>query len=416
VDGQRRVGPDADGELVGRVQDPLAAAPVHGECVGDGRGAVGLREVAGEVEDVARGSAPPAVDRLARVAHRRDRMPPAVAGIRPGEQPAQQRRLCGRGVLVLVEEDDGELAAQRLGHAGHLGGQPGGIGHLVGELDVAQFGLELLVPDDQRGQFQPLVLRDPCFGDGFVLGAPAAGRCGQGCGEDLRLAGELDGPHQVGPQLPGQVDHPLGDVLGTQPRQVVQRSGRVRDRSRGQPVAGGSGDHPSARLDAEQQRVLGHQASGERVVGEDQFLGALGVEQAGGAEGPPHPAAEFAGRLAGEGQAEHLVGADGARPHQPDDPGRHHGGLARARAGDDHGRFQRRGDRRQLLVGEGDPQQVGELAGIGETHPTTCRPRSLAGQLPAKGHRAHWAPGVAGKRPSATIRAAATSLWCAQVS
>ena len=79
-------------------QDPLgrcgswwpAGTPVAGV-------AVGVRERRREPADVARARAPPAVDRLERIADRRDRMAAA-------EQAAQHLDLSVTGVLVLVEQ------------------------------------------------------------------------------------------------------------------------------------------------------------------------------------------------------------------------------------------------------------------------------------------------------------------------
>jgi len=106
--------------------------------------------------------------------------------------------------------------------------------------------------------------------------------------------------------------------------------------------------------------VLVHQPAGEGVVGEHQFL-TLGIGQPGRQQRPAHPAGEFAGGLAGEGQPQHLFRTDRAGAHQPDHPGGHHGGLARTGTGDDHPGFQRCGDRGQLLLGERDPEQADEF-------------------------------------------------------
>jgi len=68
---------------------------------------------------------------------------------------------------------------------------------------------------------------------------------------------------------------------------------------------------------------------------------------------------QFAGRLAGEGQAEHLVAAHDAVRHQPHHPGRHRLGLAAAGPRDDESRRQRRLDDRGLLVRRGELAERG---------------------------------------------------------
>jgi hypothetical protein len=87
---QRRIRAHRPGEVVGRVEDLLAAAAVHGERIPGCRPAVRGREVAREAEDVARRGSSPGVDRLARVTDRGHRVAAAGGGVRAGEQAAQQ--------------------------------------------------------------------------------------------------------------------------------------------------------------------------------------------------------------------------------------------------------------------------------------------------------------------------------------
>ncbi len=94
-------------EAVGEVEEAAAAAAVLAERLAGRGAAVGVREVLGEVVEVGDGGAAPAVDGLAGVADRGDRVAGAAA-----EQACQQDALGDRGVLVLVEEDHPELVAQ----------------------------------------------------------------------------------------------------------------------------------------------------------------------------------------------------------------------------------------------------------------------------------------------------------------
>ena len=169
----------------------------------------------------------------------------------------------------------------------------------------------------------------------------------------------------------------------------------------GQPVAGGAGDHGRVGLVAQPQPVLGDQPGSERVVGHDQLLAGFVDAAVGDHPGPQQrgadPLGQLGRRLAGEGQTEHLLGAHGAGADQPDHPGRHHRGLARAGAGDDHAGLERSGDRLQLLVGERDAERLDQVGGAVEAspqcrrhqsvnaHPTTCRPAGWAGQLARNG-------------------------------
>jgi len=87
-----------------------------------------------------------------------------------------------------------------------------------------------------------------------------------------------------------------------------------------------------------------------------------------------------AARLAGEGQAQHLVRGDAAVGDQPDDPGGHRLGLAGSGTGDHRGRGEAGLDHGGLLVGGGrEPECRGELD-RGD-HEVTCRPFGCRGQL-----------------------------------
>ncbi len=80
------------------------------------------------------------------------------------------------------------------------------------------------------------------------------------------------------------------------------------------------------------------------------------------AEPRPDPVRQLAGRLAGEGESEDLLGPRVRVGDQPHHPGGHRLGLARAGPGDDQQRLDRRGDDLGLLRGGGrQVQQLGQL-------------------------------------------------------
>ena len=138
------------------------------------------------------------------------------------------------------------------------------------------------------------------------------------------------------------------------------------------------------------------------------------VEDAGAQERRADPRGQLRRGLAGEREPEHLLRADGAGADEPHHPRGHDGGLARAGAGDDDARLERRADGVQLLLAEGDAEQVGQLRpSRQDAHAITCPER--AGQLPPKGHHWQCPPGVASNRPPSMVRRATASRWCTQV-
>ena len=107
----------------------------------------------------------------------------------------------------------------------------------------------------------------------------------------------------------------------------------------------------------------------------------------------PHAPRQLTGRLAGEGQPEHLTGVGVAVGDQPDDASGHRLGLACTRTGDHHERPGRRGDHGGLLVGGREqPERVGQFGRtVARGHDSTSE-RGLRG---AHGpHRAVRAPVV----------------------
>jgi hypothetical protein len=118
--------------------------------------AVGAAELERKLEDVAGGRAAPAVDGLVRISDGGDGEAHRRGADASGEQLPQQARLGRGGVLVFVEEHDGEPLAQLLTHLRHERHEPHGLAQLVGELDDAEAPLQLLVVLDEPEQLLPL--------------------------------------------------------------------------------------------------------------------------------------------------------------------------------------------------------------------------------------------------------------------
>ena len=170
-------------------------------------------------------------------------------------------------------------------------------------------------------------------------------------------------------------------------------SSRVATRHRvGELPGDGGRDQPGVRFGADAQRVLGDQPAGVGGVGEH---GRLAGEQHGKVllvvgtlaldDQPPlgqpatDPLAEFGRRLAGEGQPQHAVRSDEPVGDEPHDARRHRLGLARAGAGDDNSRRERRLDHRRLLGRRrGQAEQRRQLASAVITC-VTCRPAVCSG-------------------------------------
>ena len=83
----------------------------------------------------------------------------------------------------------------------------------------------------------------------------------------------------------------------------------------------------------------------------------LTARQAERLQSGAHAREQFVGGFVGERETEDLVRLRVAVDDEPRDARRHHRGLARPRAGDEHRGFQRRGDRRPLLFGRRAPAQ-----------------------------------------------------------
>ena len=328
------------------------------------------REVGGEPAQVAGARAAPAVDGLARVADRGHRVPAA-------EQRAQQHQLGVAGVLVLVEQD--HLVAGPLGRAdlGVPAGDPGRQRHLIAVVQHLAGGLGGRVPADQRQKLLPGALGGDYLPNGrgdtprqsIMLGAePQTDR-----GDVARVA-------QVLGQVAGQLEHGRGDRL-RRPDDLVHRPVVGRHDLRRELPGQGGGDQPHGRLEALAQGIVADQPARVGVIGADHRIpaervlgvrgarlvraGQLGVQGTRAAQplqAGAHPVGELGRGLPGEGQAEHPVRADHPVGDQPDQAGRHRLALARAGAGDDRQRAERRGNHRGLLRCRlGHPKQPGQL-------------------------------------------------------
>ncbi len=214
------------------------------------------------------------------------------------------------------------------------------------------------------------------------------------------------GIDQVLLQVGIQPEHPLGDRGRPEPGDELERTGGRLDHPGGEAVPGGAGEHGGVGLEAQTQPVLGDQPGGERVVGHDQLFTRLvhpGLgDDPGPEQGVPDPRGQLGGRLAGEGQPQHLLGPDRPGADQPDHPGRHHGGLAGPGSGDDHPGFQRGGDRGQLRVGERDAERVDQIAG-------GSQPRRSASPGPGSARSSHHLPSGRLGRAAAGERAVAAA-------
>ncbi len=184
--------------VVGELEQSAAAAAVLRERVLAGVRTVVACEMPREPVDVRGRGAAPAVDGLARVAHRRHRVAAA-------EQSGQHPALGHRRVLIFVEQDDLVLVALDHADLGHLLGQPGAQGHLVAEVDEVPGPLELPVVLDEGQQFGPLQ-RHP--GD-----RPVAGEAARGTGALPHSVGECLAGEGIGPASQSvRVDDVLGEL------------------------------------------------------------------------------------------------------------------------------------------------------------------------------------------------------------
>ncbi len=193
------------------------------------------------------------------------------------EEAREEDALGDRRVLVLVEEDHPELVAQ---HAAHLGqaGEPGGQGDLVAEVEQVAFAF--------RGPVALHQLRELAAGGGRLgdLAQVGVGELGvlQGAQELGVVGAQVLGAHQVLGELGvegEEVAHQVGEGAG----EGRVEAGRLAQHARGELVAGGVGEQPGRRFEADAQPVVGEQP-GEGVVGGDHRL-ARGLSGADGEAG-----------------------------------------------------------------------------------------------------------------------------------
>ena len=242
------------------------------------------------------------------------------------------------GVLVLVQQHGrvaGPLGPADLGEAIR---DPGRDGHLVAEVDRARPRLRPPVALHQRQQRRPGARPGPA-----ACGPPrTARRRPRG---RWRCAAAWPGPaprrsavHRRSSSGSTRCSASSPARSSSQPTTVVSGVVQLRhvqvvraDHPLGELPGHRLGEQPHGRLDADPQPVLGDQPARVRVVGRD---GRLAGQQPGpprraaaagrprSAPAGPDPVAELAGRLAGEGQAEHLVRAGPARWRPARPPGR----------------------------------------------------------------------------------------------
>lgn len=356
------------GEPVGQVQQAAAAAAVLAEGVPGGGGAVGVREVAREVVEIGDGGAAPAVDRLAGVTDGGDCVPGGGAVGAAAEEGGEQQPLGDGGVLVLVEQDHPIFVAQDRADLGAGEGELGGERDLVAEVEEVAAALGVPVAPGQREELAPGL---GGLGDLAQLGVGEPGRCERT--EELGVVlRELFRADEVLGEL-GVECQQIADQGGERPGQRRVRAGGLAQHAGGQLVAGGVGEEAGGGFESYPQSVLGEEPSGEGVVRGDAGLtrGVVRVDDVrigdpGGDQGLADALGELARRLVREREPEDLLGGDLSGPDQPHHARRHHRGLPGPGSGHDHLRRGRRGDAGRLLRGEGDPEELLELLGIGD--------------------------------------------------
>ena len=390
-------------DVVGGGEDRPVVAPggrqePHGRGVRD---AVGEhRESVREPLEPTRARPAPAVDRLVWVTDGGDRMSSA-------EKRRQELELRVRGVLVLVEQHDPKSLA--FGHPDRLdlAREPGGDRDLVAEVDDVRDPFAVAVGRHELQEPRPLGEGPEHLGGRGVRSALGPGvRDGEHLvDEGLDLVSRRIGLEQVLCERTREREHGLDDRGRRRVRREVAGPG-LDDLRRDLPLAGLT-QQPRRRLDAEAQRVVGHDRGRVRVVGRHRRPGEIetdarhrnGLRDRSGnrsgqhrrepAQPQPDPVTELAGRLARERQAEHLLGRDDPVGDEPDDPRGHRLGLARPGAGHDEQRAQGGLDDLDLVGGRRGPaEQVGD-AQRGEGHSTTWRPSPCNGQLVRTGHIGH---------------------------
>ena len=400
--------------MVGGAEDGVVVAPRGRER----RGARGLtcpvtcsdpREGDAEALDGARRRPAPPVDRLVRVAHGGDRVPVP-------EERGEQRHLRHGRVLVLIEQDHPILRPLAGRDLRHLTGDAARQRHLIPEVQDAEVTLaagELRHEVNQGGPGPQARDRLGDVGPGQPR-VPTAGRrvlLAQGLGQGEHLRGGVRRFQEVLGERAGEFEHRLGHRARSGLDGEVSRP-RLDDPF-GELPAPGLGEESGLGVPPHPEGVVAKERSGVGVVGGDarpvvaDALGRRAQRAAQPAQAQADPFREFAGRLAGEGEAEHLLGTDQPVRHEPDHARGHRLGLARPRPRHHEHGLQRRLDHRDLLGRRfGQPQEAGDLRGRDRAaHRATRSPSGTAGQDVRTGHVRHASPGVATKVPPPTALA-----------
>ena len=347
--------PDAPRHPLGRDQQPRPE-PSRGPQRHHGRGrAVGPREVGGELEDAAHLRTPEPVDRLVRVAHHDEVA--AVAG-----EGAEQGDLAGVGVLVLVDEHVPELPSQLGPVGGRLDDRAADqVGVVGGRLvvEVVEVAAEEQARGDVRRHLLLLAEGDELVGLQALLAGPRE--------HHLDLAREA-----AGLQRPVELRRPV-HRLGRAPQQLADDD-----------VLLGRGEQPQRGAVELARGVPPDQAVGEGVDGRADRRAGRAAQPRG------DPVAELLGRLAREGQRQHLRRVGAARLDAVDDRLHQRRGLAGAGAGEHEERAALVVDDALLVVVE-----HGRLRGRGGTHQAVGGPRAhVVPGSPRRRERSEWRRGV----------------------
>lgn len=213
-----------------------------------------MREVLGEVVEVGDGGAAPAVDGLARVADGGHRVAGGALSGALAEEAGEQQPLGDGGVLVLVEEDDPELVAEDLADLGPGGGQLGGAGDLVAEVEQVAGALGGAVADDEVEEF--------AAGGGGLGDLAQLGVAEPGLGEGGEQRGVVRKKSFRRYEVLGELGVE-GEQVGDQGREGAGerrvRAGGLAQDAGGELVAGGVGEEPGGRFEADAQAVVGEE-------------------------------------------------------------------------------------------------------------------------------------------------------------
>ena len=186
----------------------LAGPPAPGPARQRNRARRPHREVAAEPAQVARAGPAPAIDGLARVAHRGHRVTAA-------EQGPQQDQLGMAGVLVLVQQHHLVPAALGRAHLGMRGRDPGRERHLVTIVDDLARGLGPRVTGHHRQQLLAGPLAVQILRPWRAAATPACPAAPRPRVQPLPHCGHVVRRAQVLGQLTGQISTPATTAAAT---------------------------------------------------------------------------------------------------------------------------------------------------------------------------------------------------------